>query len=146
MQPEIHLNYAAILVAVISNFAIGGLWYGPLFGKAWIKEMGHPADWQPAKGAMVRAMVLSFVGAFFTAYVLAHEVVVWRPSVWGVGEDQAPAVYGFFAAMFPWLGFQVPILLNNVGYENKSWKNFGIGAGYQFVALLSMGMILSYWR
>ena len=28
------LNWWAILVAVAAAFALGGLWYGPLFGKA----------------------------------------------------------------------------------------------------------------
>ena len=32
MQPQIHLNWIAIVVAVIASFAVGGLWYGPLFG------------------------------------------------------------------------------------------------------------------
>ena len=80
------------------------------------------------------------------SYVLAHEVVVWRPSTWNAGADAAPAVYGFFAAFFVWLGFIVPILLNGVAFERKSWKVFGIGAGYQALSLVAMAMILSFWR
>jgi hypothetical protein len=34
MQPDIHLNYLAILAAVVAYVAIGSMWYGPLFGKA----------------------------------------------------------------------------------------------------------------
>jgi hypothetical protein len=36
MQPDIHLNYLAILAAMAANIAIGFAWYGPLFGRAWI--------------------------------------------------------------------------------------------------------------
>ena len=32
-----HLNWLAVLLATLAGFATGGLWYGPLFGKAWMK-------------------------------------------------------------------------------------------------------------
>ena len=28
------LNWLAVLVAAVSAFVVGGIWYGPLFGKA----------------------------------------------------------------------------------------------------------------
>ena len=44
------MNYLAVLVAAISSFMLGGLWYSPaLFGRAWNAENGgekppgHPA-------------------------------------------------------------------------------------------------------
>ena len=145
MQPTIQVNWPAILVAVVASFAIGSLWYGPLFGKTWAKAMGF-AGMEPSGGEIARAMGLNILGTFLMAYVLAHEVVVWRPSTWNAGADAAPAVYGFFAAFFVWLGFIVPILLNGVAFERKSWKVFGIGAGYQALSLVAMAMILSFWR
>ncbi len=40
-------NWWAILVATVVAFVLGGLWYGPIFGKAWLgvcaaerKELG----------------------------------------------------------------------------------------------------------
>ena len=86
------------------------------------------------------------VGTLLTAFVMAHEVQVWRPSSWNAGLDASPAVYGFFAAFFVWLGFIVPVLLNGVAYERKSWKVFAIHAAYQLLSLLAMSMILSFWR
>ena len=33
------LNWFAIIIATLSNFLIGGLWYSPIFfGKAWMQE------------------------------------------------------------------------------------------------------------
>lgn len=145
MQPTIQINWFAIVAAVVASFAIGSLWYGPLFGKTWARAMGF-AGMNPPGGEIARAMGLNILGTFLMAYVLAHEVVVWRPSTWNAGADAAPAVYGFFAAFFIWLGFIVPILLNGVAFERKNWKVFGIGAGYQFLSLLVMAMVLSFWR
>ena len=39
-QMQIHFNYLAIIATTALGFLIGGLWYGPLFGKAWQREVG----------------------------------------------------------------------------------------------------------
>jgi hypothetical protein len=146
MQPNIHLNWLAILVSVVASFAIGSLWYGPLFATIWAKAMGFGDDRKPTGAEIAKGSVLNLVGTFLMAYVLAHDVSVWRPSSWNAGADKAPWTYGFYAGLFVWLGFIVPVLLNGVAFERKSWKVFGIGAGFQFLSLQAMGMILSFWR
>jgi len=145
MQPTIHLNWLAILVAVVASFALGAIWYGPLFGKVWAKAMGF-ADTKPAGAEIAKGSIINIIGAFLMAFVLANNVLGWRPSAWGRGSDDAPYIYGFFAAFFSWLGFVVPILLNGPAFERKSWKVFAISAVYQLIAMIAMGMILSYWR
>ena len=40
MLPLPVINFAAVLVAAIVGFIIGILWYGPLFGKSWMRLMG----------------------------------------------------------------------------------------------------------
>ena len=36
-----HLNWLAVLVAAVSTFLIGGLWYSPaMFGRAWMSANG----------------------------------------------------------------------------------------------------------
>lgn len=146
MPPHIQINPLAILASVVASFVIGGLWYGPLFGKSWAKAMGFADGWKPSSSDMAKAMGLNILGTLLMAFVLAHDVAVWRPTSWNAGADAAPAVYGFFAGFFLWLGFIVPILLNGVAFERRPWKFFAIGAGFQFVSLQAMGMILSFWR
>jgi hypothetical protein len=146
MQPVIQLNWLAIGAAVAANIVIGFLWYGPLLGKAWMREMGLPAEHKPDPATMKRSMIIMIVSAFLTAYVLAHSVEVWRPSTWKAGTDAPNEIYGFYSAFFTWIGFYVPMLLGGVAWESKSWKLFGINAGYHFVALLAAGMILAFWR
>ena len=146
MPPFITLHWPAIAAAVVSNIVIGFLWYGPLLGKAWMKEMGLSPDHKPDTAAMKRSMILMLISALLTAYVLAWSVEVWRPSVWKAGTDAASATYGFYAALFTWIGFFVPVLLAGVAWENKSLRLFGINAGYHFVALMAAAMILAHWR
>ncbi len=41
MEVEVSLNVTAILVATVSGFVVGGLWYSPLlFGNAWMRAAG----------------------------------------------------------------------------------------------------------
>ena len=145
MHPEIHPHWPAVLACVLASFLLGGIWFGPLFGKVLMRSMSL-GDWKPSKGDMIQAFSLNIVGTFLMAFVLAHDVAVWRPSTWGMGTDQAPQVYGFFAGFFIWLGYAVPMLLNAVAFERRSWAYFGIKAGYHFLSLQAMGMILAFWR
>ncbi len=128
MQPDIHLNYWAILVAVAATMVLGFLWYGPILGKAWMKEMGIPAGSKPAPKVMRRGLILMAIGSLLTVFVLAHTGEVWRPSVWKAGADGSAAFYGL------------------VSWENRSWKLFCINAAYYFVMLQMVAMILAFWR
>ena len=146
MHPAIHLNSMAIIAAIVAYMALGSLWYGPLFGGIWRREMKVPPDAKPDAGVMRRALVLMLIATFLTVFVLAHEVQIWRPSVWRLGPDAPSLTYGFYAGFFVWLGFFVPALLSQVAWENKSWKLFAINAGYYFVGLQLVGAILACWR
>jgi len=146
MEPQISVNYLAIGGCVVANFILGWIWYGPLFGKPWAKEMGFPVDFKPAPGQLIKSMIFSIIGAFLISYCLTHSQQVWRPSVWGVGPDGPNFGYGFMSGFFTWLGFFVPLLLNSLAWEGKSWKLFGINAAYHFISLQMLAMILAHWR
>ena len=34
---NIPVNYLSVLVATIAGMVVGFIWYGPLFGKTWIR-------------------------------------------------------------------------------------------------------------
>ena len=34
------LNFFPIIVVTVIGFMLGGVWYGPLFGEAWLKAVG----------------------------------------------------------------------------------------------------------
>ena len=146
MQPAIHLNFLAIAAAVVACFIFGWLWYGPLFGKPWAKEMGMNMDQKPAPKMMMRGMILMIIGTILMVFVLKHSQDVWRASSWGLSPDLANAQYGFMSGFFTWIGFFVPQLLGAVAWENRSWKLFGINAVYQFLSLQIAGMILAFVR
>jgi hypothetical protein len=145
-EPNLIMNWPAILVAWLVAFVIGGLWYGPLFGSPWAKAMGMDFDCKPDRKIMLRSMGLQMLGLFFTTYVLALTLQLWRPSVWGLEGDGSSLAYGFCGAVLTWIGFYIPLQFGKIAWENRPWKLFFINAGHDFVTLLSISMILANWR
>ncbi len=142
---NIHVNMTAILIAVVANFILGFIWYTPLFGKAWGKEMGFDMTQKPPSSALVKGMVFMVIGNFLLAWVLAHNMAAWNPVSWGQAPSEAsPAANALAAAIFTWLGFFFPQDLGTVAWENKSWKLFFINTSYHFVSLLLVAMIIAH--
>lgn len=137
---EIQINYAAIAVVVVATFILGFLWYTPLFGKAWAKEMGFDTSKKPKTSEMVRGMIIMVVGNFFFAYVLAHNMAAWSyvPGIEELGNTGNIVN----SAVFTWLGFYLPVDIGAVTWEQKSWKLFFINTGYHLAMLFVAAIIL----
>jgi hypothetical protein len=143
MDPTFELSWLAIGLCVVAFVVIGFLWYGPLFGKAWAREM-KMEDVEPTSAEMGKAMALHVLGAFLVVFVLTHNQQVWHPSVWGLPEPEgaSPMAYAGMSAFFTWLGFFVPVQLGRVAWERASLKLFAINATYWFVMLFLSALIL----
>ena len=129
------INYWAILVAALSTFLIGGLWYSPaVFGKAWMKENGFTEE-DMKKGNMAKIFGL----AFFLGLIAAFNLAMFMGP-----EDRAEmgALWGFLAG-FGWVATFVG---THYLFERKSFKLFLINAGYSVVALTVMGVIIAAWK
>lgn len=138
---EMQINYIAILVAVIANFFLGFIWYTPLFGKAWARENNFDTSRKATGGEMARGMIMNVIGNFLLAYVFAHNIAAWSfvPDM----ENTSAASTIVSSAIFTWLGFFVPVDLNAVAWERKSWKLFSINSGYHLASLFVAATILT---
>jgi MFS family permease len=140
---EIKINFLAVLASVAVNFFIGFLWFTPLFGKAYGKEMGFE-KMEPRKNEMLKGMVFMIIGNFLFAYVLAHNIAAWN-FVPGM-KDMGILSNTLMSAVFTWLGFYFPGHLGATVWERKSWKLFFIQGGYSLVSLLVVAFILIVWQ
>jgi len=129
------LNVWAVLVAAISAFLLGGLWYAPfLFGGAWRGANGFGSEEPPAAGAKV--FVISFVLSLVMAVNLAMFLNDPKTNVvWG-------ATAGFLAG-FGWVAMGIGIVSL---FERRPWTYVLVNGGYLTVALVIMGAILGGWR
>lgn len=141
---EVPINYLAVLACGVSAMVLGFLWYGPVFGKAWMKELGMTMpgeeEMKAMQGKMMKSYALMFVGAIIMAFTLAHNVVFGSAYLAMSGAEA-----GLQAGFWNWFGFVVPVLMGAVLWEKKTWKAFFINIGYYLVLLLIMGVILSLW-
>ena len=65
-MPDVSL--LATLVATLAGFALGAVWYGPLFGKTWMRAVGTTAealqrDFNPA-GTYGATFVLGLIASY----------------------------------------------------------------------------------
>lgn len=139
---QIHINFVAVLVVVVANFFLGFLWYTPLFGKLWGREMGYDMTQKPQTSEFIKGMVFMVIGNFFFAWVLAHNMAAWSfvPDT----KTMTPLANAMSAGIFTWLGFYFPVDLGAVAWERKSWTLFFINTGYHLASVVVAALILTY--
>ena len=128
------IDLVAVVIAGLSAFALGGLWYSPLlFVRAWQALTGL-SDEALARGnpAMIygASAVLSLIAAFVFAMFLGPE-----PSLaLGLGAG--------VSAGLCWVTASFGI---NYLFERKSMALFAINGGYHTLQFTLYGLILALW-
>lgn len=127
------LNWLAVLLAALAGFALGGIWYGPLFGKTWAVEVGMtPQRMQAASKGRIYGTV--FVLNLVTAASLAMFI--------GSGDVR----FGAFAGFMTGLTFVAVALGITYLFEMRSLRLWLINSGYQVLFFTLMGAIVGAWH
>ena len=129
-----NLNWLAVLVSTAAAFLLGGLYYGPLLGKTWMKAVGKK---QEDLGGPAFPMLLSVVTSFATALLLALIM-----NAMGV----ATLVDGLRLGLYVGLCFIAAGMASDYAFCGWSLKLFTIQAGYRVLYSVLMGGILGAWR
>lgn len=123
-------DWVTVIVAAMAGFMVGGIWYGPLFGKSWMAEVGLTPD-DAKKANMVKiygtTFVLSLISAIALGHLFAHFEMTTRTTMMmstGIA-----------------LGFIVPAIGTNYLFSRKSLKLFLIDAGYWIAFYAAMGLV-----
>jgi Protein of unknown function (DUF1761) len=128
-------NHLAIITAAVLAFVLGGLWYGPLFGKIWMKENGLTEETAAQMNA-AKVYGLSFVWTLVMAYNLGF--FLNDPSI----TPTTAILYGF-ATGFGWIAMGLFV----VGlFERRSARLMLVNGGYMTVSLTMMGAVIGAWR
>lgn len=126
-------NWLGVLVAALSAFALGGLWYGPLFKRSWCREAGIDPDAAPPHPA--RIFAVAFACSLLAAAVFA---VFLGPDASAADGLAAGAVVGLF---FVGMSFGI-----NYAFAQRGLKLWMIDSGYHVVQFSLYGLILGGWR
>ncbi|MGI9323065.1 MAG: DUF1761 domain-containing protein [Pseudomonadales bacterium] len=130
----VELNFVAIILATLSAFVVGALWYGPLFGKAWMEEF-NITEQDIEQENKLRVYGLSFALAFIVAFGLDF-FILGEHTGWMEGAEIG-AIAG--------LGLLAPYTGIHYLFEGRSMRAFLINAGFNVVTLMVMGAILGWW-
>jgi putative Ca2+/H+ antiporter (TMEM165/GDT1 family) len=134
------IHYWAVLLAAVASMVIGSIWYGPLFGKKFMKAMGMDT-WTPEQREKMRkSMVFSYIGQFIASFVMFFVLA------WYIGSSIHTGVWGGVANGFGvWIGFVVPLALGNVLWGGKK-ELFWLSIGGMLLSLLTAGAIIGAWQ
>ncbi len=128
------ISLITVLLASVGAFAVGGLWYGPIFGAKWKSLMGFSDEvMQNMHMTPLRAMSLSFFATVVWVFMLAN--LLQALSVATLADALA-------VSFWVWFGFVATILLNSVFYENRSWTLYLLNASHYLVAFLVAGYLI----
>ena len=133
------LNWLAVIVAALSSFAVGGLWYSPkVFGKAWMIASKLTAE--KIKHGNT-AKIFGFT-ALFSVFMAATLAIFLTDAMWDakVGTS-AGMVAGGIVGIWTFSAIAIHSL-----FELKSWRYILINGGYSVVSLILMGAIIGAWK
>ena len=126
------INYLAAIVAALSSFMLGGLWYSKLlFEKVWVREAGIKTQ----NGHTPRVFMLSMAFALIAAIAFA----IW------LGPEPAlkeAVLKGFYIGA----GFVATSFGINYQFAQNSLKMFMIDAGYHTLQFTVFGLVLGLWH
>jgi Protein of unknown function (DUF1761) len=129
------INWLAVLVAGVSSFVLGGVWYSPaLFGRAWMNENKMTVE-DVKKGNAAKIYGWSFILSLIISANLA--MFLAAPEI----DLTMGIVYGALTGLWIFCGIAIVAL-----FEHKTARYIFINGGYMLVALTLMGAILGLWR
>jgi hypothetical protein len=129
-----HINWLAVIVAGLSAFLVGGIWYSPLlFANAWIADNKFNTDELKAS-----SKIRTFGGSAIFSIIMAINLGLFLSQSTTVSWG---AIAGFAAGIWTFSAIAIQGL-----FELKSWRLIFINGGYSIVSLTLMGAIIGLWR
>lgn len=129
------INWAAVAVATLMGFGLGGLWYSPLlFAKAWMREAGV-SEAQTRQASMPKVFGLSLLATLVMAMNLAAFI--------GPKASLGFGLFAGFAAGLGWVAMSLGVIYL---FEQRSLQLWLINSGYQVMCYTLMGGLLGVWR
>ena len=128
-------NWLAILGSGLVPMAVGALWYGPLFGKLWMKEADMSLE--KIQGANMAAIYGDKPGSEVNTYFMDF--------MSKYGSEFRTFKHGAFHGLLCGIFLFLPVLGTNALFERRSWKYILLNVGYWTISAMIMGGIISAW-
>ena len=130
------VNWLAVVAAAIAAFAVGGLWFGPLFGRAKLEEVGPGG--LAARSNPGRTLGITAALMLVSATMLGH-LFARLPAE---NLTAKPWLYYTMSGGLA-IGFVIPALWISYTHQKLTTRLAMIDAGYWLVSYLAMGF--AFW-
>jgi surface polysaccharide O-acyltransferase-like enzyme len=129
-------NYLAVIVAAIAYWLLGAIWYGVVFGEAWM-ALEHMTAEQARSMNPVLPYVITLALNVLIAYALA-QICIWRnANTLGRGAS---------VGVLLWVGFVGPVTFTTYMYEMRPKELYAINQFFPLAGFVLMGAILGGWK
>ena len=133
---SIKINHLAILVCVVLMFALGFLWYGPLFGAQWIQMVDIDMEAAQANPPGAGLWVTNLVSCVAPLYALA-----WLFAKINTTSGIQGAIIGFVISFCFHL---LPEMTSNM-FAQQPYGLAWITGGYSLASMTLSGFIIGAW-
>ena len=130
------VNWFAVVVAALAGLGAGAVWYGPLFGRAKLEEVGPGG--LGARTAPLRTLAITFILLFVSAAMMGHMFARVGPATLAAKPWLYFMMSGGLAG-----AFVVPALWISYAHQRISTRMGMIDAGYWLAVYLTMGLV--FW-
>ena len=127
------VSWLSVLVATVLSFGLGALWYGPLFGKAWMAEHGTNAaelmdGFNPGM-TYGTTFVLAGLSAFLFGVFIGEAPDLQRSILWGL------------AVGLIWISGAIG---TNYLFERRTMRLWLINGGYHTARFTVIGAVFGF--
>lgn len=127
------INWIAVALGAVFSMILGTLWYGPLFGKLWLRMIGKKAEEIDSNPAMY---LITFIAAFAGSLVLAVLVTSLGIDTW---------TGGLLAGAIVWVGVGFTGLVSTSIFNEVKFGVVLLFALYQLVVYVVEGVVFAIW-
>lgn len=134
------INFWAVLVASVVTFALGALWYSPVFfGKEWmrLKNISEDDITDESKRGMWKRYVAQFISTIIFFTVLGFFIAATGSST---------ASDAVFLAFIAWIGFSVTTAVGDMLWNKTPFKLVLIVEVCTLISWLVGAAIIGAWR
>ena len=130
------INWLGLVLGAVAGFALGALWYGPLFGKAWMATLGITKE--DAKDANMAVMMGGSGVTYIVLGIIIAILVNLSPECDTGGHCwmQGARIGGLVGLA------SVTTIFNNALYEMKSLKLMLINGVYALLNGIIIGAVI----
>jgi len=146
MMPD--YNFLAIAAAALVPMILGGLYYGPLFGKQWAASTGKTMEeLEPNNKAVTYGLAL--LVAFILAFSIKTNIELTHKDVNSAGElifgsfhtFKHGALHGLMTGVL----VVTPVIVSLSLFHKMSAKNILLNVVFWLLAMALMGGIVDAW-